>query len=454
MNLQTTHAQPGNSSDPRISRTPCDIAPYRQRRQRLLDHIGDGIAILFAAPERPRNRDILHPYRFDSDFWYLTGFPEPEAALVLIGGETPRTLLFCREKDEEREIWDGFRHGPAAARETFGIDDALPFGELDGKLPELLAGHETLWCAIGQESAWDGQLLAALKRVRAQSRSGQRAPTILRDLRVPLQRMRLIKDAHELALMRRAADITDAAHVRAMRTCRPGWQEYMLEAEISHAFRSRGASGHAYPPIVAGGANACVLHYIANDAPLADGALVLIDAGCELDGYAADVTRTFPVNGRFTGAQRDAYEIVLAMQAAAFDAIRPGAPFPAYHEAAVRVLVRGLIDLGVLNGDIDGLIEREAYAPFYMHRTGHWLGLDVHDVGDYRTGEDWTRLRPGMALTVEPGVYLRAAAGAPEPFQGIGIRIEDDVFVTETGCEVYTRAPKTIAGIEALMRHD
>lgn len=433
--------------------TNIDITPYRQRRQRLLDDIGDGIAILFAAPERPRNRDIFHPYRFDSDFWYLTGFPEPEAALVLIGGKAPRTLLFCREKDETREIWDGFRYGPAAACETFGVDEAFAFPEFGDALPGLIAGHETLWYAIGQDAGQDAQIVTALNRIRAQSRSGQRAPSILRDIREPLHRSRLIKDTHETALMRRAAEITDDAHVRAMRACRPGGQEYMLEAEISHAFRSRGASGHAYPPIVASGVNACVLHYIDNDAPLADGTLVLIDAGCELDGYAADITRTFPVNGRFTGAQRDAYEIVLAMQAAAFDAIRPGAPFPAYHEAAVRVLVRGLVDLGVLSGDIDGLIEREAYTPFYMHRTGHWLGLDVHDVGDYRTGEDWTILRPGMALTVEPGLYLRAAS-APEPFQGIGIRIEDDVFVTETGCEVYTRAPKTIAAIEALMRDD
>lgn len=430
-----------------------NLEPCRRRRQRLLEDIGEGIALLFAAPERPRNRDILYPYRFDSDFWYLTGFPEPEAVLVLIGGNAPRTLLFCRDKDEEREAWEGFRYGPAAAREIFGFDETRPFAEFADALPDLLAGHETLWYAVGQDAGQDRQIIDALNRVRAQSRAGRRAPAVLRDIREPLQRMRLIKDAFEIDIMRRAADISSDAHLRAMRACRPGHREYVLEAELSHEFRIRGAGGHAYPPIVAGGANACVLHYTDNNAPLADGTLVLIDAGCELDGYAADITRTFPVNGRFTGAQRAAYEIVLAMQIAAFEAIRPGASFSAYHDAAVRVLVRGLVDLGVLSGDIDGLIEREAYKPFYMHRTGHWLGLDVHDVGDYKTGEDWTRLRPGMALTVEPGLYLRADAGAPEPLQGIGIRIEDDVFVTDTGCEVYTRAPKTIAEIEALMRH-
>lgn len=430
-----------------------NLEPCRRRRQRLLEDISEGIALLFAAPERPRNRDILYPYRFDSDFWYLTGFPEPEAVLVLIGGNAPRTLLFCRDKDEEREIWEGFRYGPTAAREIFGFDETRPFAEFADALPDLLAGHETLWYAVGQDAGQDRQIIDALNRVRAQSRAGRRAPAVLRDIREPLQRMRLIKDSFEIDIMRRAADISSDAHLRAMRACRPGHREYVLEAELSHEFRIRGAGGHAYPPIVAGGANACVLHYTDNNAPLADGTLVLIDAGCELDGYAADITRTFPVNGRFTGAQRAAYEIVLAMQAAAFEAIRPGASFSAYHDAAVRVLVRGLVDLGVLSGDIDGLIEREAYKPFYMHRTGHWLGLDVHDVGDYKTGEDWTRLRPGMALTVEPGLYLRADAGAPEPLQGIGIRIEDDVFVTDTGCEVYTRAPKTIAEIEALMRH-
>uniref|UniRef100_UPI00272E2FD3 M24B family metallopeptidase n=1 Tax=Propionivibrio sp. TaxID=2212460 RepID=UPI00272E2FD3 len=275
-----------------------------------------------------------------------------------------------------------------------------------------------------------------------------------RDLREPLDRMRLIKDAHELQIMRRAANITAAGHVRAMRASRPGLAEYELEAELSYEFRKRGADGHSYSPIVAGGANACVLHYVENDKLLADNTLVLIDAGCELAGYAADITRTFPVNGRFTGPQRDAYEIVLAAQTAAIAAIRPAAPFSAYHDAALRVLVQGMVDLGLLAGTIDGLIESEAYKPFYMHRTGHWLGLDVHDAGEYKSGDEWIALASGMTLTVEPGLYIRPGENIPEHLHGIGIRIEDDVLVTPDGAEVYTSAPKTVAEIEDVMRHD
>ena len=426
---------------------------HRQRRQALLERIGDGLAVVATAPERPRNRDTLYPYRFGSDFWYLTGFAEPEALLVLVGGREPRTLLFCREKNEEREIWDGFRYGPAAARDAFGIDETFPFADFPEKLPELIAGRDSVWYAIGEDAAWDAKMLAALNVVRAQSRAGQRAPSVLRDIREPLHGLRLIKDAEEIGLMRRAAAITSAAHARAMRACRPGLMEYQLEAEIGHEFRWRGAGGHAYPPIVAGGAGACILHYVDNDQPLKDGELVLIDAGGELAGYAADITRTFPVNGRFSGVQREVYEIVLAAQTAAIAAIKPGAPFIAYHEAALRVLTQGMVDLGLLIGGVDGLIESEAYKPFYMHRTGHWLGLDVHDVGDYKNGETWTTLQPGMVLTVEPGLYLRAAPGVPERLHDIGIRIEDDVLVADGGGEVYTSAPNSIAEIEALMSH-
>ena len=428
--------------------------PYSSRRQILLDTIGDGVAIVPTAPERIRNRDSHHPYRFDSYFWYLTGFPEPEAVAVLVGGKEPRSILFCREKNEEREVWDGFRHGPAAARDAFGFDEAFPIAELEQRLPDLLANRDTVWHALGHDSAWDAKIVAALNTVRAQTRAGKRAPAQLRDLREPLDRMRLIKDAHELQIMRRAANITAAGHVRAMRASRPGLAEYELEAELSYEFRKRGADGHSYSPIVAGGANACVLHYVENDKLLADNTLVLIDAGCELAGYAADITRTFPVNGRFTGPQRDAYEIVLAAQTAAIAAIRPGAPFSAYHDAALRVLVQGMVDLGLLAGDVDGLVESEAYKPFYMHRTGHWLGLDVHDAGEYKSGDEWIALAPGMTLTVEPGLYIRPAAGVPAHLHGIGIRIEDDVLVTPAGCEVYTSAPKTVAEIEDVMRHD
>ena len=428
--------------------------PYSSRRQILLATIGDGVAIIPTAPERIRNRDSHHPYRFDSYFWYLTGFPEPEAVAVLIGGKEPRSILFCREKNEEREVWDGFRHGPAAAQDAFGFDEAFPIAELEQRLPDLLANRDTLWHALGHDPAWDARIVAALNAVRAQTRAGKRAPAQIHDLRQPLDRMRLVKDAHELDIMRRAAAITAAGHVRAMRACRPGLAEYELEAELSYEFRKRGADGHSYSPIVAGGANACVLHYVENNKLLADNTLVLIDAGCELAGYAADITRTFPVNGRFGGPQRDVYEIVLAAQAAAIAAIRPGAPFIAYHDAALRVLVRGMVDLGLLAGEIDGLIESQAYKPFYMHRTGHWLGLDVHDAGEYKSGDEWIALAPGMTLTVEPGLYIRPGAGVPEHLHGIGIRVEDDILVSTTGAEVYTAAPKTIAEIEEVMRRD
>ncbi|MFB0934174.1 MAG: aminopeptidase P N-terminal domain-containing protein [Propionivibrio sp.] len=428
--------------------------PYSSRRRALLEKIGDGIAIVPTAPERIRNRDSHHPYRFDSYFWYLTGFPEPEAVVVLVGGKEPRSILFCREKNEEREVWDGFRHGPQAAREAFGFDEAFAFNELEQMLPDLIANRDALWHALGHDAAWDAKIVAALNTVRAQVRAGKRAPAHIRDLREPLDRMRQIKDPHEMDIMRRAAAITSAGHARAMRTCRPGQAEYELEAELSYEFRKRGADGHSYSPIVAGGSNACVLHYVENDKLLVDNTLVLIDAGCELGGYAADITRTFPVNGRFSGPQRDVYEIVLAAQAAAIAAIAPGMPFIAYHDAALGVLVQGMVDLGLLAGDIGGLIESEAYKPFYMHRTGHWLGLDVHDAGEYKAGEEWIALAPGMTLTVEPGLYIRPGAGVPEHLHGIGIRIEDDILVTTEGAEVYTNAPKTVAEIEEVMRRD
>ncbi|MDR0578508.1 MAG: aminopeptidase P N-terminal domain-containing protein [Candidatus Accumulibacter sp.] len=428
--------------------------PFSTRRRALLDAIGEGVAIIPTAPERIRNRDSHHPYRFDSYFWYLTGFPEPEAALVLVGGKLPRALLFCREKNAEREVWDGFRHGPEAARDVFGFDEAYPFDELEQRLPELIAGRAALWYALGHDAGWDAKIIAALNTVRAGARAGKRAPTQIHDPRETLDRLRLVKDAHEIGLMRRAAAIASAGHARAMRACRPGLAEYELEAELSHEFRRRGASGHAFPPIVASGVNTCVLHYANNDRTLADGDLVLIDAGCELDAYAADITRSFPANGRFSGAQRDVYEIVLAAQAEAVAAIRPGASFDACHAAALRVLARGMVDLGLLAGDVDGLIESEAYKPFYMHRTSHWLGLDVHDAGEYKTGDVWTPLSAGMTLTVEPGLYIRPAADVPEHLRGIGIRIEDDALVTADGVEIITHAPRTIGEIEEAMRRD
>jgi len=429
-------------------------APFLARRKRLLEAIGDGIAVIPTAPEVIRNRDTRHPYRFDSYFWYLTGFPEPEAVLALVGGKRPKSILFCREKHEEREIWDGYRYGPKAAKSAFGFTAAYPIEQFDKRFPELLADREMLWHAIGFDAAWDARIAAALNAVRAQARAGRRAPRAIHDLRAELDAMRLIKDDAEAAIQQRAADIASAGHARAMRACRPGMAEYELEAELSHEFRRRGAAGHAYAPIVAGGVNACVLHYVANDKRLNDGDLVLIDAGCEVEGYAADITRTFPVNGRFSAAQKAVYDIVLAAQQAAIAAIAPGQPFMAAHEAAVRVLTEGLVDLKLLQGDVDNLIEKGDYRRFYMHRTGHWLGLDVHDAGDYKLGEQWTLLQAGMTLTVEPGLYIRPASDVPPALSGIGIRIEDDVRVTADGCAVYTTAPKTVAEIEEIMRHD
>jgi Xaa-Pro aminopeptidase len=432
-------------------------AHFIARRKRLLKTIASGVAIIPTAPEVVRNRDAHHPYRFDSYFWYLTGFPEPEAVVVLVGGSgktKAKSILFCREKHEEREIWDGYRYGPKAAKAAFGFDAAFSIEQLDKKLPEFLVDRDTLWHAIGHDDVWDSRIAKALNEVRAQSRAGKRAPRAIHDLRAELDSMRLVKDAAEADIQQRSADIASAGHARAMRACRPGMAEYELEAELSYEFRKRGADAHAYTPIVAGGANACVLHYVENNKLLNDNALVLIDAGCEVAGYAADITRTFPVNGCFTAAQKDVYEIVLAAQAAAIAHTAPGRHFMEGHDAAVRVLTRGLIDLKLLTGDLDNLIEKGDYKRFYMHRTGHWLGLDVHDAGEYKVGDDWTRLVPGMTLTVEPGLYIRPAADIPPAFAGIGIRIEDDVRVTESGCHVFTTAPKTVAEIEEVMRHE
>jgi Xaa-Pro aminopeptidase len=429
---------------------------FAARRARLLAQIGDGVAIIPTAPEQVRNRDTHFPYRFDSYFWYLTGFGEPEAVLVLQGaqGDQPaRSVLFCRAKDEEREIWDGRRLGPAAAPAALGVDVAYPIDELDARLPDLLADRPALYHSLGHDADWDQRIAGALNRVRAMARAGKQAPGEIRDLRAPLDAMRRLKDDSEIATMRRAAVISGDAHRRAMRACRPGLYEYALDAEIIYELRRRGAQSPSYPSIVAGGGNACILHYVENDQLLKDGELVLIDAGGEVDGYAADITRTFPVNGRFSAAQREVYEIVLAAQYAAIAAIRPGADFNTPHDAALRVLVQGMLDLKLLEGSIDGVIESEAYKRFYMHRTGHWMGMDVHDVGDYKIGDNWRPLQPGMVFTVEPGCYIRPADDVPLALWNIGIRIEDDVAITELGNEVLTdAAPKAVVEIEELMR--
>ncbi|KQQ87580.1 Xaa-Pro aminopeptidase [Massilia sp. Leaf139] len=421
------------------------------------------VAVLATSPEVARNSDSDYPYRHDSHFYYLTGFMEPESVLVLIAaqGDTPaRSILFCREKNVEREIWDGFRYGPAAARDAFGVDEAYPIGELDAQMARLLADVPALYYAHAHSAAFDAQVAGWLKAVRAQARSGVTAPARTKHLLALLDEMRLIKDESEQALMLRAATIAAGAHVRAMRAARPGMFEYELEAELLYEFRRKGAQFPAYTPIVASGASACILHYSANNAQTRDGDLVLIDAGCEFDSYASDITRTFPVNGRFSEPQKLLYELVLRAQEAALQAIVPGRPYSDVHEAALRVLAEGMLDLRLLDratwGNVDNVLAERAYTPFYMHGTGHWLGLDVHDTGSYRdlnaAGKPSRPLLAGMALTVEPGIYVRPGPNVPERFWNIGIRIEDDVIVDASGARVLSGgAPKTVQEIETLM---
>ena len=433
--------------------TSLDTGNYQLRRARLAAAMRSGVAIVPTAPERARNRDAHYPYRFDSYFYYLTGFREPDAVLVVVAGTAPKSILFCREKDPEREIWDGFRYGAEAARAAFGFDEAHSIQRIDALVPDLIADRGALYCHFGADPSWDARVTGWINVVRNRARSGVAAPSEIKDVHVPLDEMRLIKTPEELAVMRRAAAITAVAHRRAMRAARPGRAEYEVEAELLHEFRRHGAQAPAYSPIVAAGERACVLHYVQNDGMLKDGDLLLIDAGCELDGYAADVTRTFPVNGRFSGPQREIYDLVLAAQSAAIAAVKPGNRWDAPHRAAVGTLAQGMIDLKLLAGSVAEAVETESYRKFYMHRTGHWLGLDVHDAGDYKRDGEWRLLAPGMVLTVEPGCYVRPGAEVPERFAGIGVRIEDDVAVTDAGAEVLTRdAPKRPADIESWMR--
>ncbi len=432
--------------------TASNLSRCAERRHALQLRMGKGAAIIPTAPERIRNRDSDYLYRFDSYFYYLSGFPEPEAVLVLLAGEESRSILFCRERNPERELWEGVRNGPEGARAAFGFDEAYPVGSLDEHMPKLLADQPALYYAPGADAGWDARIMGWLNQVRAQARAGVTAPAEIRDVRAALDDMRLIKDDGELAVMRRAAAISAAAHERAMRATRPGRSEYEIEAELLYEFRRRGAQYPAYWPIVAGGANACILHYRDNNARLADGDLLLIDAGCELDGYASDVTRTFPVSGKFTGPQKDVYELVLAAQTAAIAAVKPGSRWDDPHSAAVGTLAQGFLDLGLCRGTLEKVLETEDYKRFYMHRTGHWLGLDVHDAGEYKSGGEWRRLEPGMTLTVEPGCYIRPADDVPRQFWNTGVRIEDDVVVTPSGCEVLTAAaPKSVRDMEALV---
>ena len=428
---------------------------YARRRKALMDQMGpNSIAILPAAPMYIRNRDVEHVYRQDSDFQYLSGFPEPEAVIALIPGrEHGEYVLFCRERDPERELWDGLRAGQDGAVAQYGADDAFPIGDIDDILPGLIEGRERVYYAIGTNEKFDHRLMEWINVIRSKARQGAIPPNEFVALDHLLHDMRLYKSAAEAKVMREAAEISARAHVRAMQVSRAGLYEYHLEAELDYEFRKGGAKMPAYGSIVAAGRNACILHYRENDALLRDGDLVLIDAGCEIDCYASDITRTFPVSGKFSPEQKAIYELVLAAQEAAFKEIAPGKHWNEAHEATVRVITAGLVELGLLDGAVDELIAAEAYKPFYMHRAGHWLGMDVHDVGDYKVGGEWRVLEPGMAMTVEPGIYIAVDnEKVAKKWRGIGVRIEDDVLVTKTGCEIITGGvPKTVAEIEALM---
>ena len=458
-------------------------ANFRQRRARLAQSIrdaGGGVVVLPTAPERQRNGDSDHPYRFDSHFHYLTGFGEPESWLVIDGAG--RSLLFCRDKDAQREIWDGIRLGPDAAPDALGVDAASSITALDEQMPALLADQPAIWLPMQADAALHDRVRGWLEHVRGHARLGSSCPASLRDLTPLLAEMRLVKDGGEVATLRRACAISAGAHARAMRYCaarlrrepQGGVREYEIEAELLHEFRRHGAQSPAYTSIVAAGANACVLHYAAGAAELRAGELCLIDAGCELDGYASDITRTFPADGRFSAPQRALYEIVLAAQEAAVAATCPGARKQDAHWAAVRVIAQGLLDVGLLSrdvhGDVDAVVESAAYRQFYMHGTGHWLGRDVHDVGEYLALDEAPieqpdglggrvvrrpsrTLQPGMVVTIEPGLYVRPADGVPERFWHLGIRIEDDALVTPDGCELLSRGvPVDADEIEALMR--
>jgi Xaa-Pro aminopeptidase len=427
---------------------------FARRRKQLMQAAGeDTILILPAALQRIRNRDTHYPYRQDSDLLYLTGFPEPEAVLVLVPGRVHgETLLFCRERDPDREAWDGPRFGPEGAVEAFGLDDAYPITDLDDILPGLLEGRSRVYYHFGRDAEFDLKLIGWVNRVRAMMKMGNKPPHEFLELGHLLDELRLFKDRDELRMMQRAADITVAAHQAGMRAVRPGMHEYELQAEIERVFRANDAVP-AYGSIVGAGANACVLHYVANNAPVADGDLVLVDAGAEYRGYAADITRTFPANGRFSKEQRLLHDLVGDAQAAALALARPGTPYEAGHLAAVRTLTEGLLRLGLLKGQLEKNIDDGSYRRFYPHKTGHWLGLDVHDVGDYRIDGESRLLEPGMVFTIEPGLYVRPDdTSVAAKWRGIGIRTEDDVLVTRDGHKVLTgKLARSAEEIEAFM---
>jgi len=429
---------------------------YARRRRQLMDALEpNSIAIIPAASVATRSRDTEYPFRQDSDFFYLTGFPEADAVAVLLPGRAMGDyVLFSHEKDPQEELWNGARVGAEQACERYGAADAFPLADIDDILPGLIEGRGRVYYSMGRRRDFDARVMAWVNSIRAREASGAVPPGEFTDLDHLLHEQRLFKSAAELRQMRRAGAISVAAHVRAMRQCRPGLQEYQLEADILHEFARHGARSAAYPSIVAAGANACTMHYTQNEDRIRRGDLVLIDAGCEYRGYAADITRTFPASGRFTRRQRQLYDIVLAAQEASFAALGPGRDWNAPHDASVEVITRGLIDLGLLRGNLRRLIARGAYRRFYPHRVGHWLGLDVHDVGDYRPGGQWRELEAGMTLTVEPGLYIAPDdRDVPASWRGLGVRIEDDVLITERGYELLTPGlPRSADEVEAVMQ--
>ena len=434
---------------------PVPRSEFTRRRTQLMGQLEpNSIAIVPAASLAIRSRDTEYAFRQDSDFHYLTGFPEPDAVAVLLPGRRHgEYVLFCREKNPLDALWVGERIGTEEACAHFGADDAFPLSDIDDILPGLIEGRGRVYYSMGRSRDFDAQVMAWVNTIRSKEASGAAPPGDFTDLDHLLHEQRLFKSAAELRQLRRAGAISVAAHRRAMRQCRPGLHEYQLEAELLHEFARYGARAAAYPSIVAGGANACTMHYTRNDARLRRGELVLVDAGCEYRGYAADITRTYPVGGRFTRRQRQLYEVVLAAQEAAFACLAPGRSWNDAHEASIEVITAGLVDLGLLRGNVSRLVARGALRPYYMHRVGHWRGLDVHDVGDYRPGGTWRELEAGMVLTVEPGIYIAPDnRDVPAAWRGIGIRIEDDVVITGAGYELLTPGlPRTPDDIEALM---
>ena len=430
-------------------------AEFARRRKNLMGMMDKHtIAIIPGAREVTRSRDTEYPFRQNSDLFYLTGFEEPDAVLVLVPGRRQgQVVLFCRERDPDMELWNGYRLGPEGAVAYLGVDDAFPIDDLDEILPGLIEGTQRIYYSMGHDDVVDQRVMGWVNQIRKLVRTGAAPPADFTDLAFLLHEQRLIKSAAEVRVMRKAGEISAAAHVRAMQECQPGRYEYHLEAAIQHTFAEHGARFPAYNSIVGSGANACVLHYTDNASKMRAGDLVLIDAGCEYQGYAADITRTFPVSGQFSTEQRAIYDLVLEAQRAAIAKVRPGNTWNQPHDATVRVITRGLIKLGLLRGKERELIKAEAYRDFYMHRAGHWLGLDVHDVGEYRVDGRWRQLEPGMVLTIEPGIYIAADnTKVPKRWRGIGVRIEDDVVVTEQGCDVLTGdVPKRADEIEALM---